>query len=193
MSRKFFLICMALAFTSIIHAQNEQKFSSRPSFAIKTNLLYLATTTPNLGVELGLSPKMTLDISGNYNPWNFSDNKRMKHWLVQPELRYWFCERFNGYFIGLHGHYAEYNVGGIKMFNLEGKRYEGNLYGAGLSFGYHWILGNRWSIEATLGAGYAHLNYDKYKCGKCGTKIKDGHKNYWGPTKVGINLVYMIK
>lgn len=39
--------------------------------AVKTNLLYDATTTMNLGVEFGLSPKWTLDVSGNYNPWRF--------------------------------------------------------------------------------------------------------------------------
>lgn len=32
--------------------------------AVKTNLLYDATTTMNLGVEFGLSPKWTLDVSG---------------------------------------------------------------------------------------------------------------------------------
>lgn len=61
--------------------------------AVKTNLLYDATTTMNLGVEFGLSPKWTLDVSGNYNPWTFSKNKKWKHWLVQPEARYWFCNK----------------------------------------------------------------------------------------------------
>ena len=56
---------------------------------IKTNLLYDATTTMNLGIEFGLAPKWTLDISGNYNPWTFSENRKMKHWLIQPEARYW--------------------------------------------------------------------------------------------------------
>ena len=70
--------------------------------AVKTNLLYDATTTLNLGVEIGLGSKMTLDISGNYNPWRFHDY-RLKHGLIQPELRYWTCEKFNGHFFGLHG------------------------------------------------------------------------------------------
>lgn len=178
---------------NIIHAQNEQKQLNLPSFAIKTNALYWATTTPNLGIELGLSKKVTLDISGNYNPWNFGDNKKLKHWLVQPELRYWLCERFNGHFFGLHGHYAEYNVANIKALGLENYRYEGSLYGGGISYGYHWILNNRWSIEATVGVGYAYLDYDKYKCESCGTKLKEDTKNYWGPTKAGINIIYIIK
>ena len=45
---------------------------------------------------------LSLDISGNYNPWTLPDDKSIKHWLVQPELRYWLHERFNGHFLGVH-------------------------------------------------------------------------------------------
>lgn len=174
---------------------------------IKTNLLYDATSTMNLGVEFGLSPKWTLDISGNFNPWTFSDYRKMKHWLVQPEARYWFCEKFNGHFFGIHAHGGQYNWGGMlpwgfkngKMFgsvkntHILENRYQGWLAGAGISYGYQWILGNRWSLEATIGVGYAYLSYDRYPCGACGEKLGEGHKNYFGPTKAGITLIYMIK
>ena len=70
--------------------------------AVKTNLLYDATTTLNLGVEVGIAHRWTIDLSGNLNPWTFSDNTKWKHWLIQPEARYWLCERFNGHFLGAH-------------------------------------------------------------------------------------------
>ena len=76
--------------------------------AIKTNTLYWLTTTPNLGVELSLSKKTTLELVGAYNPWTFKDDKKMHFWLAQPEVKYWFCEKFNGSFIGLHLHAAQY-------------------------------------------------------------------------------------
>ena len=41
--------------------------------ALKSNLLYDATTTMNLGLEIGLVRKWTLDIPVNYNPWKLSD------------------------------------------------------------------------------------------------------------------------
>ena len=81
--------------------------------AIKTNGLYWLTTTPNVGIELAFSRKMTLDLSGAYNPWTFKDDKKMRLWLVQPELKYWFCEKFEGHFVGLHLHGAQY-FGGFK-------------------------------------------------------------------------------
>jgi Protein of unknown function (DUF3575). len=62
--------------------------------ALKSNLLYDATTTMNLGLEIGLARKWTLDIPVNYNPWKLSDGKRLRHWGIQPEVRYWFCESF---------------------------------------------------------------------------------------------------
>ena len=39
--------------------------------AVKSNLLYDATTTMNLGLEVALARKWTLDIPVNYNPWKF--------------------------------------------------------------------------------------------------------------------------
>lgn len=175
------------------YGQSEASHFRGPTWALKTNALYWATTTPNMAVEVGLSEKYTLDISGNYNFWNLGDNKKFKHFLVQPELRYWLCERFNGHFFGLHLHYGQFNIEGIKMLGLDDYRYQGDLYGAGLSYGYHWILNKRWSIEATVGLGYAYLDYSKYNCGECGSKIKDETRNYWGPTKAALSLIYILK
>lgn len=42
------------------------------------------------------------------------------------------------------------------------RRYEGFLYGAGLSYGYQWVVGRRWNIEAMLGVGYIRSEYDRY-------------------------------
>ena len=39
-------------------------------------------------------------------------------------------------------------------------RYDGSLYGVGISYGYQWIISKRWSMEATIGVGYARLKYD---------------------------------
>lgn len=181
-------LCMFLVVTlAMITSAFSQKI------AVKSNLLYDATTTINAGFEFGLGMKTTLDISGNYNPWKFNDY-RLKHWLIQPEFRYWFCERFNGHFLGIHGHYAEYNIGGLFFNdNMKDNRYQGHLYGGGISYGYQWILNNRWNLELTLGVGYARLSQDKYPIADCGEKIKSEHRNYWGPTKAGVTIVYIIK
>lgn len=173
--------------------------SKAQNVALKSNLLYDATTTMNLGMEVGLSKKWTLDIPFNFNPWKFDNGTRFRHWGVQPEIRYWFCERFNRSFVGLHGHYADFNVGGLPDLsfvseNMQKSRYQGYLYGGGISFGYLWILSNRWSIEASAGLGYTRIVYDKYPCAECGSKLlDDAVKNFIGPTKAGLSLIYIIK
>ena len=75
---------------------------------------------------------------------------------------------------------------------MEKNRYQGTLYGAGLSYGYQWLLSKHWSMEAVIGAGWAHLDQDKYPCAECGDKIgKD--RNYFGVTKAALSLIYFFK
>lgn len=192
---KFFLSTsiLLLAFAVSAHAQEQGNKTYLPKFAIKTNALYWATTTPNLGIEIGLSKKLTLNISGNYNPWEFKDHKQLKHWMVQPELRFWPCERFYGHFFGIHGHYADVNVSNLDMFGLGHYRYQGQIYGGGISYGYQWMISKRWSMEGEIGVGYARIKYDKYDCGSCGSKLGSNSKNYFGPTKVALSFIYFIK
>ncbi len=194
MTRKmiFMLGMIALVSTSKVSGQ-ERDFYNAPLFSVKTNALYWLTTTPNMGLEVALGKKITLDLSGTYNPWSFGDNKKIKHWLVQPEFRYWGGERFNGHFFGVHGLYGKFNAGGIKMLGLDKYRYEGSFHGGGISYGYQWILGKRLNLEATIGIGYARFEYDKHEYQTGGKFIKKGEKDYIGPTKAGISLVYIIK
>ena len=53
-------------------------------YAVKTNLAYWATTTLNIGGEIALAPRMTLDMTAYYNPFHFRGNKKIMHWAVQP-------------------------------------------------------------------------------------------------------------
>lgn len=165
-----------------------------PRFDIKTNLLYDATGTVNLGAELSLSAKTSLDLSGNWNPWTWGENRKWKHILVQPEFRLWTKEALRGPFFGLHGHYAYYNVGNLPKppfsQNMKDHRYEGWLAGAGLGSGYRWNFSHKFGLEAEIGVGYAYIDYDKFKCGACGEKLGNGAKHYLGPTKAAISLVY---
>lgn len=196
---KYILIAMTLLSVTRSYSQ---------TFGIKSNLLYDATSSINLGFEIGLSKKTTFNFSSNYNSWasNTSGTNRLKHVLIQPEVRIWSNEPFNGHFFGLHIHYASYNVSGdhwlLNTFksissrsssNLKDYRLEGWLGGVGVSYGYHWILGRRWGLEATLGVGFASMYYDKYKNSNCRNHIGRERGYYFGPTKTGLTLVYMIK
>ena len=155
---------------------------------LKTNLLSWMTTTVNAGAEIKVAPLWTAEMNVMYKPWHFlPDNKKMGGLLIQPEIRYWLCQPFYHDYIGFHIHYGDYN-GGFSRY-----RYQGNLFGAGFSYGYQWILGRKWNLEVNAGLGYARMNYDKYERPKCGLFIGKDSKNYFGITKIGISLIYILK
>lgn len=182
-----------LALFSGVRAQN---------VAVKTNTISDAFLSPNLGVEVGLTPRWTIDVGGQLNAWTLSHDRRWKHWVLQPEGRYWFCDRFAGHFVGVHLLGGQYNIGGFNgrlhflgtdMRKLADARYQGWFAGAGVAYGYAWILGRHWNLEAEIGIGYAYTRYDKFPCAQCGERIAaDRPHHYVGPTKAAVNLVYLF-
>lgn len=167
--------------------------------ALKTNALYWATTTPNLGIEASVGKKSTLQLFYGLNPWKQSggDQSSLRHWLVMPEYRYWFCESFNGWFIGAHLMGGQFNVSSVElpfgMFpELKDHRYEGWFAGGGISAGYQWMISKHWNFEASVGLGYDYVKFDKFKCGTCGEKVTSSHTNYFGPTKAALSLIYIF-
>lgn len=156
------------------------------NLALKTNSLFWLSTTPNIGMEIAFDSKMTAELDFAYNPWTFKDDKKMRFWLLQPEIRYWLCEKFEGHFLGVHFHGGQF-FGGFKN-----KRYDGYLAGGGITYGYGWILSPHWNIETVIGVGYARLWYDespRIYCEKCKIPVT---RNYFGPTKATVSFVYIF-
>ena len=192
---KKFLLILGLVVVFSIQESSAQKW------AIKSNLLYDATTSMNIGFETALAEKWTFDMSGNWNSFQFSDNKKWKHWFLQPEVRYWTCRKFGGHFLAGHLWGGQYNVGNVDFIpdflgnnfsNLKDYRYEGWFAGAGIGYGYAWMLGKHWNLEAELGVGVAYTEFDRFQCVKCGENKGAGNHLYVGPTKAAINLVYLF-
>lgn len=183
---KVFLLSFLLPLFSV-NAHSQQ-------VGTKANMLWWATTTPNLGVEVTIGNKLTISADGNYNAWTFfSDGMSLRHWLVQPEVRYWTCKSFEGHFVGLHGHYGKYNVGQIPFLpELDKYTYRGELYGGGVSYGYHFAIGRRWGLELTAGVGYTYLEYNKYVCSECAELMGRYKRHFFGPTRLGVSFIYII-
>ena len=166
------------------------------TLSVKTNALYWLTASPNISVEAGITPRWTVEVSGGLNPFTFKENTKWKHYLIQGEGRYWLCERFYGHFIGLHIGGGEFNTGHIsfpwpeldKQF-----RYDGWNIKAGVSYGYTFILGGRWNLEATLGLGISHASYGRFSYEPCGDLIERRSRTAFVPTKAGVTFVYMIR
>lgn len=171
-----FLSFMLLGMSSL-HAQR---------VALKTNAVYWAALSPNLGVEARLSRRFTLnaDIAGN--PFSIGTISP-KFIQFQPELRYWFNRPMVCHFMGVTALISNYDM------RIKSHYYQGDAYAAGVTYGYAWVLGRHWNMEATIGAGI--MRYRNYKYG-----IYDGKplqfnnvKTTLAPVKLGLSFSYIFK
>lgn len=199
--KNLFIACCLLTVITVGQAQQDNTTAYfHPSWSIKNNLLYDATLTPNLAIEVMASSRSSLQLFYGIHPWKFSDTKKWRHWSLMPEYRYWLNREkgpFQGWFTGVHALGGEYNVGGTNapfgLFKtLKHNRYEGWYVGGGLTLGHAWRLGDHWNIEAAVGIGYIRFQYDKYENEICGLLLESGPYNYLGPTKLALNIAYVF-
>lgn len=175
---------------------------SAPKVAVKTNVISDASASINLGGEIIVAPRWSVDVTWEFNNWSFNGGKRWKHWFVQPEARYWLCDAIAGHFLGAHFIGGQYNFGhinipinflGTDLRNLKDNRYQGWGIGAGVAYGYSWALAKHWNLEAEIGIGYIFTRYDRFECAGCGGMLESGKThNYFGPTKLALNIVYVF-
>ena len=163
MKAKSIITAIVLAVLGIARVQAQD-------VAVKTDLLKDVVLTPTIGVEFGLAPKWTFEVSGSLNAWPVNDHY-WKQWMVMPEARYWFCQRFAGHFVGAHVLGGQYNFGnlhnnikflGTDFSKLTDERHQGWMVGAGIAYGYDWILSRHWNLEAEIGFGWVYTRYDVY-------------------------------
>lgn len=158
-------------------------------FAIKTNAAYLAAGVTNIGGEMAVSDRWSIDLPIVYSPYTLARTYRMRFLYIQPEARFWLDRPLLGHFFGVHAHV------GIANVSFDRGRYQtpDGFFGGGISYGYSLPVAKRWSIEFTIGFGYFHTKYDSYY----NVSIPEGQRfekgtplNYWGIDKLGINIVY---
>lgn len=171
-----------------IPVANELPERDYDRWAIKSNALYLAAGVTNIGGEYAFHPHWSVDLPLVYSPYTIARRYRMRFLYIQPEARYWLDRPMKGHFFGVHLHAGVFNV------SLDDKnRYqsEKGFHGAGISYGYAMPLSRRWSMEFTVGVGYAFTKYCTYYNVPNGIRYeKDIPYHYWGLTKLGINFVY---
>lgn len=156
--------------------------------ALKTNALYWATATPNLGLEFRLNRHLTLGVEGAVNKLKVNSIDTRAE-MAAAEMRYWFSARPQArHFVGLLGTAGNYNV------LLKDTRHNGDAMGFGLTYGYSFVLSRHWSLEATVGAGAMRRREKRYDDA---TEPAPEAPNYdkwnFAPLKAGISFVYLIK
>lgn len=169
--------------------------------ALRTNLLYDATLSPNLGTEVRLDSAWTLGLNVGFNAWdiNKDTNKKWRHVLVSPNVRKYLHKSDTlwrkGYIEG-NLIYSHFNVGNTRIpFGLydavKNRRLQGDLFALGGKYGYSWILARDWRLEAEAGIAIGYAWFKEYDCPHCGTYYGKGDRIFLLP-QLGINVVYII-
>ena len=154
--------------------------------AVKTNLAHWATASPNLGAELVLGRKVTLDFGVAVNPVSFGETQT-RAYLLSPEVRYWPGRLMAGHFVGVNASMGQYDL------SWRGTNYNGDFFAAGLSYGYVFILGRRWNLEANIGVGWLRGRCKRWDDGGNAPSRPNVHRDLVAPTRIGVTLSYIIK
>ena len=164
-------------------------------FAVRTNLLYDAFLLPTLGVEWRVNDRFGIKLDGSLSWWGNEHGKTQKMWLLNPEVR-----RYMGgtkrFYLGVSGNYGEYNIYRYMIAGIRSKDtgYQGKCWNAGITAGYQLFLSRSISLDFNIGLGYTRFDYDSFGMtdGVRVNKERNQSKNFWGPTQVGINLIWTI-
>lgn len=169
---------------------------AQENFAVRNNLIYDISGTPNLGFDVRVSPHWTLGLNAGYRPWPIDDKttRKWRHLLVAPELRYWADSTFHRSYWGMNLVYSHYNVGNVTFpFGLyktvRDYRLQGDLAAIGAFYGRSWRLNRYFRLEGELGLGVGYTWAKKYDCPHCGTYLGREDKAFLIP-KLTLNVVY---
>ena len=169
--------------------------------AIRTNLAYAASATPNIGLEIPIGERISVGFNAGLKPWprwfvwdwDKAVEKKWRHLLVAPEFRFWPYGVYDKLFVGTDLIYTHFNVGAVSFpFGLypsvRNNRLQGDFFGMGVFAGWSWWLSDRWRLEAEAGVGAGYADAVKYQCAYCGAEVG----NQQGPViipKLGSDIV----
>lgn len=168
--------------------------------AIKTNLLYDAVTAANVEVEFPVGKKFSIAVEDVFPWWNWGTNGKkycFQVWEMGVEPRWWFKrtdkrDYLSGHFAGVYGMSGKYDL----QWDTK-SCYQGELWSAGLTYGYALPICRWLNMEFSISAGYLHSDYRHYQPDPAyehlyRDKYKVGKISWFGPTKAKISLVVPI-
>lgn len=163
--------------------------ASAQQFAIKTNALFDAALTPDIGIEIvtGEHSSVALSVFGHWKPYGI-DSKMI---TVQPEYRFWFNGRpLVREYIGATAFASSYDM------TINNHVYAGNAVSLGITGGYVFPLGERWNFELSGGFGFLFFRQKQYVADSSYNPSVSpvnagGYKLF--PAKLGATFIYIIK
>lgn len=182
---------------------------------IKVNAPFLPIGIFNIAVEKPISPKISLQVEAFISPWESYGGKNLQIYMGTLEGRYYFKEMMHGWYVGAYGSIGAFNLQKWNYFtpqpvlDQEGdavllpdgsvrtaERYQKGLaFIVGVSGGYHFMINDRFGLDAFAGVGTTQSIYKGY--------LKDNNQRYDGaekwnrsgeflPTRLGLMLTYKL-
>ena len=161
--------------------------SSGLYMALKTNIAYDAFGVLNLAYECQFAEHWTAELPVMWSLWDWKESRGLRTVALQPGVKYWFSRPGSGHAVGADFDLAWYNA------RWDDDRYQTSgrpAMGASILYAYSLDMGCGWKAEFSLGVGYVNTRYNTYYNITDGALIDTRTKNYFGPTRLGITLVY---
>jgi len=183
-----FLILLGFVFTNI----NAQTKYEKETY-LKGNMVSALIAVPNFGIETSLGRKTTLQVDVIASFWESIHGQPLKFFVITPEFRYYFTEKFERFYLGAH-------IGGTtfklsKFFRNNDGYQQGVGYTAGVTFGFYKKINEAFRLDFFIGGGTHQAFYKGYKT-SLGQRW-DGATKYnksgeFLPYRGGIMLVYKL-
>ena len=160
---------------------------------IKTNTIGLGLAISNIAIEIDMSKHWSFAMFAYYSALNYTTSTiKFRTLAIQPELRYWFKENNQKFFLGAHFGYAQYNIAVNGNYRYQDHDGKSPAPGGGISVGYRMPISkdDKWHIEFALGAGVYGLRYDRFYNVNNGKLIDTNRRTYWGIDNAAVNISY---
>ena len=188
-----FVVVLVFSFFKM-NAQNDVEIEPNTKGTyLKGNAVALLAAMPHIGLETGLSKKWTFQIDAIASFWNSVDGSPLQFLVVTPEFRYYFKERFKGFYVGAHIAGTTFKLS--KFFRGNNTYEQGFGYTAGATIGIQKRLSDKFNIDIFLGGGTHQAFYKGYDQT---TGVRgDGAVGYnksgeWLPYRGGVMLAYKL-
>jgi hypothetical protein len=173
-----------------------------PGFvALKTNLLYDAILLPNLTLEWYLGKHWSLAVEGNYSWWTFGNPVQNKGYhriqAIGVEVRKWIgtSHPLRGHALGVHAMAGNYDIRFSRKDEYSNGWLSYQSWVAGVSYAYSIPVARKINLELGLSFGYfggRYYSYDYCMTHEHWKQCTTYHRNYWGPTRIGVSLVWLL-
>lgn len=165
------------------------------TLAVSTNACDWALLgTANIEAQISVAQHISIEAGAKYNPWKFTTEN--PHLTIQNRqatlyagFRYWPWYVFSGWWIEAKGQYGSFSQSGFWRPALE----QCSAIGAGLSFGYTFMLSKNINLDIGAGAwGGRKLKRSLYDCPSCLNLREEGPENFIDLDNIRISFMYLF-